>query len=184
MQNYNTIIGVIQMRQDNCPSRFIMERYRIGSGTVSLIINRYASSGLSLQQLQQILRNMHFKGPDFLELYFADKGIYDLMELFNLSLGFPGTHRRMGDPDPKPGKGKLQLSGDVLGTIVKVAGIKLSAAHDDRPEGIFHDAFFLGIIKPGCQNKTGVVIKRRGKVCPNHGTIFPIGSVGPYLISP
>ena len=54
MQNYNTIIGVIQMRQDNCPSRSIMERYRIGSGTVSLIINRYASSGLSLQQLQQM----------------------------------------------------------------------------------------------------------------------------------
>ncbi len=24
MQNYNTIIGVIQMRQDNCPSRSIM----------------------------------------------------------------------------------------------------------------------------------------------------------------
>ena len=54
MQNYNTIIGVIQMRQDNCPSRSIMERYRIGSGTVSLIINRYASSVLSLQQLQQM----------------------------------------------------------------------------------------------------------------------------------
>ena len=54
MQSYNTIIGVIQMRQDNCPSRSIMERYRIGSGTVSLIINRYASSGLSLQQLQQL----------------------------------------------------------------------------------------------------------------------------------
>ncbi|MEQ2382852.1 hypothetical protein WMO21_10895 [Lachnospiraceae bacterium CLA-AA-H58] len=54
MQNYNTIIGVIQMRQDNCPSRSIMERYRIGSGTVSLIINRYASSSLSLQQLQQM----------------------------------------------------------------------------------------------------------------------------------
>lgn len=54
MQSYNTIIGVIQMRQDNCPSRSIMERYRIGSGTVSLIINRYASSGLSLQQFQQM----------------------------------------------------------------------------------------------------------------------------------
>ena len=54
MQNYNTIIGVIQMRQNNCSSRSIMDRYRIGSGTVSLIVNRYVSSGLSLHQLQQM----------------------------------------------------------------------------------------------------------------------------------
>ena len=76
MQNYNTIIGVIQMRQDNCPSRSIMERYRIGSGTVSLIINRYASSSLSLQQLQQMspkdvknLQRKEIPQPDFQAYY-------------------------------------------------------------------------------------------------------------------
>ena len=55
MQDYNTIIGVIQMRQNNCSSRSIMNRYGIGSGTVALIMNRYKASGLSLQQLQQMM---------------------------------------------------------------------------------------------------------------------------------
>ena len=44
MQNYNTIIGVIQMRQNECSIRVIRERYHIGNGTVQLILNRFNAS--------------------------------------------------------------------------------------------------------------------------------------------
>ena len=41
MQDYSTIIGVIQMRQNNCPFSVIETRYRIGSGTVQRILKRF-----------------------------------------------------------------------------------------------------------------------------------------------
>ena len=49
MQNYNSIIGVIQMRQNKCSIRVIRERYHIGNGTVQLILNRFKASGFSLE---------------------------------------------------------------------------------------------------------------------------------------
>ena len=52
MQNYNTIIGVIQMRQNNCLYSVIQNRYHIGSGTVQLILKRFESSGFSLEDLK------------------------------------------------------------------------------------------------------------------------------------
>ena len=54
MQNYNTIIGVIQMRQNECSIRVIRERYHIGNGTVQLILNRFNASGFSLEQLKTL----------------------------------------------------------------------------------------------------------------------------------
>ena len=53
MQDYSTIIGVIQMRQNNCPFSVIETRYRIGSGTVQRILKRFEASGLTLQELKQ-----------------------------------------------------------------------------------------------------------------------------------
>ena len=41
MQDYNTIIGVIQMRQNECSFSVIQARYHIGSGTAQRILNRY-----------------------------------------------------------------------------------------------------------------------------------------------
>lgn len=41
MQDYNTIINAIQMRLNRCQTRFVMEHYKIGSGTLNLIVNRY-----------------------------------------------------------------------------------------------------------------------------------------------
>ena len=52
MQNYNTIIGVIQMRQNNCSYSVIQNRYHIGSGTVQLILKGFESSGFSLEDLK------------------------------------------------------------------------------------------------------------------------------------
>ena len=41
MQDYNTIIGAIQMRLNGCQTRSVMDRYKIGSGTLNLIMSRY-----------------------------------------------------------------------------------------------------------------------------------------------
>ena len=52
MQNYNTIIGVIQMRQNQCSLSVIQNRFHIGSGTVQLILKRFKASGFSLDDLK------------------------------------------------------------------------------------------------------------------------------------
>lgn len=52
MQNYNTIIGVIQMRQNQCSLSVIQDRFHIGSGTVQLILKRFKASGFSLDDLK------------------------------------------------------------------------------------------------------------------------------------
>ena len=41
MQDYNTIIGVLQMRQNKCSYRIIQSRYRLGTSTVTLILKRF-----------------------------------------------------------------------------------------------------------------------------------------------
>ena len=52
MQDYNTIIGAIQMRQNNCSFSVIEGRYHIGSGTTQRILNRFEASGMSLDELR------------------------------------------------------------------------------------------------------------------------------------
>ena len=52
MQDYNTIIGVIQMRLVDCSYDIVQRRYNIGSGTVTLIMNRFHDSGLTFDQLK------------------------------------------------------------------------------------------------------------------------------------
>ena len=52
MQDYNTIVGVIQMRLNDCQFSVIESRYHIGSGTVQRILERFDSSGFSLEQLK------------------------------------------------------------------------------------------------------------------------------------
>ena len=54
MQDYNTIIGVIQMRQNNCSFSVIEARYHIGSSTVQRILKRFEASGLTLQELKTL----------------------------------------------------------------------------------------------------------------------------------
>ena len=52
MQDYITIIGVIQMRQNECPFDVIQARYHIGSGTTQRILERFAASGTTLEELR------------------------------------------------------------------------------------------------------------------------------------
>lgn len=54
MQDYNTIIGVIQMRQNECVYDVIQQRYRIGSSTLQLIMSRFKETGLTLEELKKL----------------------------------------------------------------------------------------------------------------------------------
>ena len=69
MQDYNTIIGVIQMRQNDCSYSVVQNRYHIGSSTVTLIMERFRNSQLTLEQLKQ-------KEPsDVEELFYPRKNL-------------------------------------------------------------------------------------------------------------
>lgn len=50
MQDYNTIIGSIQMRLNGCQTRSVMERYKIGSSTLNLIMSRYHANGIPIEE--------------------------------------------------------------------------------------------------------------------------------------
>lgn len=52
MQDYNTIIGVITMRQNECSFSVIQARYHIGSGTAQRILDHFRDSGFSLEDLK------------------------------------------------------------------------------------------------------------------------------------
>ena len=52
MQDYNTIIGAIQMRLNKCPTRSVMDRFRIGSSTLNLIMRRYKALELTIDELE------------------------------------------------------------------------------------------------------------------------------------
>lgn len=54
MQDYNTIIGSIQMRLNGCQTRSVMERYKIGSGTLNLIMSRYHANGIPVEELRMM----------------------------------------------------------------------------------------------------------------------------------
>lgn len=51
MQNYSTIIGVIESRQSGIGYRAVRKRYGIGSSTITLIMNRFEEIGLPLNNL-------------------------------------------------------------------------------------------------------------------------------------
>ena len=66
MQDYNTIISTIQMRLNGCPTRSVMDRYKIGSGTVSLIMSRYNTGGI-------LIENLRMMPPKEVEMIFYPK---------------------------------------------------------------------------------------------------------------
>ena len=57
MQNYSTIIGVIEMRKKQCTTRDCQYRFKIGSGTVAHILQRYKELDLTLDELRAISPN-------------------------------------------------------------------------------------------------------------------------------
>ena len=54
MHDYNTILGVIELRLSKVSYDSVQQRYRIGRSGIALIMNRYKDSGLSLDDLRQM----------------------------------------------------------------------------------------------------------------------------------
>lgn len=54
MHDYNTILGVIELRLSKVSYDAVQKRYRIGQSGIALIMNRYNDSGLSLDDLRQM----------------------------------------------------------------------------------------------------------------------------------
>ena len=54
MQNYNTIIGVIDLRAKGIGYRDIQRRYGVGTSTVALIMDRFREKGFSLEELKSM----------------------------------------------------------------------------------------------------------------------------------
>lgn len=52
MQSYSTIIGVIELRLSGIGYRTTKARYGIGNSTVTLIMNRFKETGLTLDDLK------------------------------------------------------------------------------------------------------------------------------------
>lgn len=52
MQNYSTIIGVIELRAKQFSTRDCQNRFKIGSSTVTLILQRYRELDLTLAELK------------------------------------------------------------------------------------------------------------------------------------
>ena len=69
MQDYNTIIGSIQMRLNNCPTRSVMDWYKIGSGTLNLILSRYKASEIPIEELRMM------PPKDVEELFYPPKNL-------------------------------------------------------------------------------------------------------------
>ena len=83
MHNYNTIVGVIEMRDKNIPLTSSRQRYGIGYSGIDLILTRYKDSGLTLKEFLALdpsqaeeliyppknIRNGDIPMPDF-ELYY------------------------------------------------------------------------------------------------------------------
>lgn len=61
MQDYNTIIGSIQMRLNGCQTRSVMERYKIGSGTLNLIMSRYHANGIPIEERMNLSCSLHLQ---------------------------------------------------------------------------------------------------------------------------
>ena len=54
MHDYNTIIGVIELRNDKVSYPVIRRRYGIGNSGIDLIMNRYKDSGLSWEDFLKL----------------------------------------------------------------------------------------------------------------------------------
>lgn len=83
MQNYTTIIGVIELRLNDIGYDNVRKRYHIGRSGITLIMDRYRDSGLSLEDLKQMtpekvvdlfyprdnLRHKKIPMPDFKKIH-------------------------------------------------------------------------------------------------------------------
>jgi hypothetical protein len=83
MQNYNCIIGVIRLRLKGVPYKAVQQRYSIGSNAITLIMKRFRSLHMSIDELsakspeevvnliypQENVRRKDIPMPDFQAVY-------------------------------------------------------------------------------------------------------------------
>ena len=82
MQKSTTIIGVLEMNEDGYSYRDIRARYRVGHGTISLIVSKFKNLNIPLQSLVKMnvdqieslfYGNSHTRKdiplPDFKDIY-------------------------------------------------------------------------------------------------------------------
>lgn len=83
MQNFNTIIGVLRLRQQEVCYRVIKQRFGIGDSTVTLILKRFKELGKSYEELangdpvevqemfypQEAMRRSNCPMPDYQRMY-------------------------------------------------------------------------------------------------------------------
>ena len=58
MHDYNTILGVIELRLSKVSYDSVQKRYRIGRSVIALIMNCYKDSGLSLDDLRRLIKQI------------------------------------------------------------------------------------------------------------------------------
>ena len=61
MQNYTTIIGIIDMRQRGISFDDCQSRYGVGCSTITLIMNRFAESGKQCFALKKYMQNKPYE---------------------------------------------------------------------------------------------------------------------------
>ena len=106
MHDYNTILGVIELRLSKVSYDTVQKRYRIGRSGITLIMKRYNDSGLSLDDLQQIpaskvvdliypkenLRHKDIPLPDFEKIHEQMVQMGKHADLSFLSHNFQSVH--------------------------------------------------------------------------------------------
>ena len=103
---------------------------------------------------------------------FCNEIICHLMEFFDFSFGFSTSDRCMGNFNGQLRQRPFDLFRSILWSIVKITLIKMSKLQDRFPKGIFHDWFFLIIIKSWKQDHSWMIINGWWKIRLDHGTIF------------
>lgn len=103
------------------------------------------------------------------------------MEFLNFTFAFSTPRFCMNDTDTEFCKGKPDLLCDILGSVIKVTGIKSSVTQDRLVKGILDDRFLLIIIESGEQEPSGMVINSRGQIGLYFGTIFSNRKFGSIL---
>ena len=97
MHDYNTILGVIELRLSKVSYDTVQKRYRIGRSGITLIMKRYNESGLSLVDLRQMpaskvvdliypkenLRHKDIPLPDFGKIHECEEAM-PLSQLFEV----------------------------------------------------------------------------------------------------
>lgn len=100
MQSYSTILGVIELRLEKVSYATTQKRYRIGSSTITLIMNRFQELGLTLDERKYSNMSTQTKEKSLL---FSRDGVFckiwrhtEFRTFFSCFYSFPEPRVTMG----------------------------------------------------------------------------------------